>query len=199
MTIGPSFLLKLINDDDLTLTFTFVIRQTSSAQSSTSSIPDTNAVPTDTNIHGLTFVYASTPREVENLVTREFHADPNLHKNANVQLVGDFSTGGTSSVSFEWTWRWKPPKPTEDKGEGWRNSCSVCTPISLLLFRSTDGLGEVVILTRKQFVEYDQRAHRLDTLASFSFWVSSRHPPRPCFFVHVTGSNETRSVISQPP
>lgn len=25
-----------------------------------------------------------------------------------------------------------------------------------------------------QFVEYDQRAHRLVTLASFSFWVSSR-------------------------
>jgi len=25
-----------------------------------------------------------------------------------------------------------------------------------------------------QFVEYDQRAHRLNTLASFSFWVSSK-------------------------
>lgn len=24
-----------------------------------------------------------------------------------------------------------------------------------------------------QFVEYDQRAHRLNTLASFTFWVSS--------------------------
>lgn len=28
-----------------------------------------------------------------------------------------------------------------------------------------------------QFVEYDPRAHRLDTLASFSFWVSSRDFP----------------------
>jgi hypothetical protein len=25
-----------------------------------------------------------------------------------------------------------------------------------------------------QFVEYDQRAHRLETLANFAFWVQSR-------------------------
>lgn len=35
----------------------------------------------------------------------------------------------------------------EDRGGGWRNSCS--------------------------FLEYDQRAHRLNTLASFSFWVQN--------------------------
>ena len=71
----------------------------------------------------LTAVKASTAKDVETLVTREFHADPNLHKNANVQLVGDYSTGGSQSVSFEWSWKWRPPK-TEEKG-GWRNSCSV--------------------------------------------------------------------------
>ena len=38
---------------------------------------------------------------------------------------------------------------TEDKGGGWRNTCS--------------------------FVEYDQRAHRLSTLANFTFWVQ-RNP-----------------------
>jgi len=27
-----------------------------------------------------------------------------------------------------------------------------------------------------KFVEYDQRAHRLNTLVSFSFWVSSKAP-----------------------
>lgn len=79
----------------------------------------------DTAINGLTYVYASTPREVENLVTREFHADPNLHKNSNVELVGDITTGGSPSVSLEWSWKWKPPKNTEDKGGGWRNACSV--------------------------------------------------------------------------
>ena len=83
---------------------------------------------TDTQINGLTFVYGSTPREVENLLTREFEADPNLHKNANVELVGVYATDGSPSVSFEWTWKWKPPKPSEDKGGGWRNFCSVCVP-----------------------------------------------------------------------
>jgi len=86
---------------------------------------DTTSSLIDTSISGLTYVYASNLKEVENLVTREFHADPNLHRNANVALVGDYSTGGSPSVSFEWTWKWKPPKPTEDKGGGWRNSCSV--------------------------------------------------------------------------
>lgn len=31
------------------------------------------------------------------------------------------------------------------------------------------------LLTCLQFVEYDQRNHRLHTLASFSFWVSSTY------------------------
>ncbi|KAL1896397.1 hypothetical protein Sste5346_004783 [Sporothrix stenoceras] len=202
---GPSFLLKLPNDEELTFTFTFVIRQTptsSNAATSTSattagatagtaagtsaaagtasgtaattaagsSPADANgaspgtavaaavAAAVDTVINGLTFVQASNLREVENLLTREFHADPNLHKNSNVELVGDFSTGGSPSVTFDWSWRWKPPKNMEDKGGGWRNSCS--------------------------FVEYDQRAHRLNTLASFSFYVSNEitlptHPTSP--------------------
>ena len=80
-------------------------------------------------------------------MTREFHADPNLHKNANVELVGDYSTDGSPSIRFEWQWKWRPPKLTEDKVGGWRNTCS--------------------------FVEYDQKAHRLSTLATFTFWVQN--------------------------
>jgi len=120
----------LTNDEELSFTFAFVIRQTTptpTLQAGTTGA-EAAATPVDTQIAGLTYVYASTPREVENLVTREFHADPNLHKNANVELVGDFTTGGSPSVSFEWTWKWKPPKPAEDKGGGWRNSCSVGSP-----------------------------------------------------------------------
>ncbi|KAL7628654.1 hypothetical protein AAE478_000169 [Parahypoxylon ruwenzoriense] len=134
----PNFLLKLNNDDELVFNFTFVIRQEEGGSGA------------DTLINGLTYVYASTGRELENLVTREFHADPNLHKNANVELVGDYTTGGSPSVTFEWSWKWKPPKATEDGGGGWRNVCS--------------------------FVEYDQRAHRLDTLARFSYWVANTSP-----------------------
>ncbi|KAI5465941.1 hypothetical protein BGZ63DRAFT_400376 [Mariannaea sp. PMI_226] len=145
---GPNFLLKLSNDDELIFTFTFVLRQ---AQGALPPTADTRQPSLMTNISGLTYVYASTAREVENLVTREFHADPNLHKNANVALVGDYSTGGSPSVSFEWTWKWRPPRGTEDRGGGWRNSCS--------------------------FVEYDSRAHQLLTLASFSYFVSGSPSP----------------------
>ena len=48
-------------------------------------------------------------------------------------------------MRFEWTWKWRPPKVTEDRGGGWRNTCS--------------------------FFEYDQRANKLERLANFSFWV----------------------------
>ncbi|KAI1356286.1 hypothetical protein F5Y01DRAFT_266899 [Xylaria sp. FL0043] len=132
---APNFLLKLNNDDELIFNFTFIVRQ------------DEGGKHGDTQINGLTYVYASSSRELDNLVTREFHADPNLHKNANVELVGDYNTGGSTSISFEWSWKWKPPRPVEDRGGGWRNVCS--------------------------FLEYDARAHRLHPLATFSFWVAN--------------------------
>lgn len=112
----PTFLIKLSNDDELVFTFNFVIRQENNSNAAA-----------DTHINGLTYVYASNSREIENLVTREFHADPNLHKNSNVELVGDFDTGGSPAVSFEWSWKWKPPKGVEDRGGGWRTACSVCS------------------------------------------------------------------------
>lgn len=119
----PNFLLKLSADDELVFTFNFIVRQPSpsSAESASGGGPDTQ-------INGLTYVYGSSVKEVENLVTREFHADPNLHKNANVELVGDYGTGGVPSVAFEWTWKWKPPRPAEDRGGGWRNVCCVRDP-----------------------------------------------------------------------
>lgn len=122
-------------------------RQTSTAPTGVSSASVQTAASVDTSIAGLTFAYASNDRNLENLVTREFHADPNLHKNSNVQLVGDYSTSGNPAIQFEWSWKWRPSKITEDRGGGWRNSCS--------------------------FLEYDQRAHRLNTLASFAFWVQN--------------------------
>jgi Arf-GAP/SH3 domain/ANK repeat/PH domain-containing protein len=145
---APAFLLRLSNDEELIFNFTFILRQTQTGNVSGSTV---NGVSTslpevaDTNITGLTFAHASNSKELDNLITREFHANPNLQNNSNVQLIGDFSTDGTPSVSFEWSWRWRPPKIMEDKGGGWRNSCS--------------------------FLDYDQRANRLNTLAHFSFWV----------------------------
>ena len=136
----PFFIPCLGSEDELEFAFSFVVRQ---GQSSVSSVP--KAI--DTFINGLTFAFASTNKDLDNLVTREFHADPNLHKNANVELVGDYATGGSPSTRFDWSWKWRPPKAIEDKGGGWRNICS--------------------------FVEYDQRAHRLSTLATFTFWVQN--------------------------
>ncbi|KAL8677785.1 MAG: hypothetical protein Q9186_005818 [Xanthomendoza sp. 1 TL-2023] len=136
----PSFLLRLNNDDELIFNFSFIVRQGQSSVSGTTSL-------IDTFINGLTFAFAPSSKDLDNLVTREFHANPNLHKNSNVELVGDISTGGSPSVQFDWTWKWQPPKTAEDKGGGWRNLCS--------------------------FVEYDQRAHRLETLATFIFWVQN--------------------------
>ena len=143
----PSFLLRLTNSDDLNFNFTFIIRQQNQANGALSNGDEATAHTADTQIAGLTYIFASTPKEVENLVVREFHSNPNLHKNPNVHLVGDYATGGDPSVQFNWTWKWKPPKPAEDRGGGWRSSCS--------------------------FLEYNQRAHRLDTLATFSFWVQN--------------------------
>ena len=79
----------------------------------------------DTVISSLTFAFAPTPKELDTLVTREFNADPNLHRNRNVDLVGDYSTAGNPAEQFEWSWKWRAPKVVEDKGGGWRNTCSV--------------------------------------------------------------------------
>ncbi|KAK2738802.1 hypothetical protein FQN55_000440 [Onygenales sp. PD_40] len=149
-TSVPSFLLKLNNDDELDFRFNFLIRQGQARQAATST---TNGVASslpeaiDTVLTGLTFAHASNSKDLDNLVTREFHANPNLQNNSNVQHVGNFSTSGNPSIQFEWTWRWKPPRQAEDRGGGWRNCCS--------------------------FLDYDQRTNRLNTLATFSFWVQN--------------------------
>lgn len=146
----PNFLLRLNNDEDIYFYFTFAMRQ-SATISGNPAAPNNSAanavISIDTLIKGLTFAFAPTLKDLDALVTREFNADPNLHKNPNVDLVGDYSTEGAPVEQFEWSWKWRPPKVVEDRGGGWRNSCS--------------------------FVEYDQRAHRLNTLITFSFWVQN--------------------------
>ncbi|KAH8698264.1 putative ARF GTPase activator [Talaromyces proteolyticus] len=150
----PSFLLRLNNDEELNFKFLFITRQTqtgnvfnSTVNGVSTSLPET----IDTSLTGLTFAHASNIKELDNLITREFHANPNLQNNTNVQFVGDFATNGSPSVQFEWTWKWKAPKPVEDKGGGWRNSCS--------------------------FLDYDQRTNRLNTLANLTFWVQNTGRP----------------------
>ena len=141
------FLLRLNNDDELNFNFSIIIRQ-SQSQAGANGVISSGAV--DTFINNLTFAFASNKKDLDTLVTREFHADVNLHKNSNVELIGsNYSTAGSPSVQLDWSWKWRPPKITEDRGGGWRNTCI--------------------------FAEYDQRAHRLNPLASFSFWVQNTH------------------------
>lgn len=176
----PSFLLRLNNDDELNFKFTFILRQMQTGNVTNSTVNGVStSLPelTDTVLTGLTFAHAPNSKELDNLVTREFHANPNLQNNSNVQLVGDFSTESSPSVQFDWSWKWKPPKTTEDKGGGWRNSCS--------------------------FLDYDQRANRLNTLAYFSFWVQNtvRPPPSPQITspnleVHIPARNRVPSSHS---
>ena len=100
-----------------------ILRQQLAVPSNYSNISPNTVAPAgliDTFINGLTFVFASSSRELDNLVTREFHANPNLHKNPQVELVGDYTTGGSSSVSFQWAWKFTPPKTNECRGGGWR-------------------------------------------------------------------------------
>lgn len=165
----PNFLLRLSSEDDIYFYFTFHIRQPSAVSSQVST-------SLDTTINSLTFVFAPTPKELDTLVTREFNADPNLHRNPNVDLVGDYSTSGSPLEQFEWSWRWRPSKPLEDRAAGWRNTCS--------------------------FVEYDQRAHRLNTLATFSFWVHGmqrplREPNSPVFRQELLVPQRTRMPSAQ--
>ena len=91
--------------------------------------PSSPPMSIDTMINSLTFMFGSNHKDLETLMTREFNADPNLHKNPNVELVGDYTTGGSPIEQFEWAWKWRPPKVERDKGEGWRNSCSVCQTV----------------------------------------------------------------------
>ena len=114
---SSGILLKVVNENELYFNFTFNVRQRQD---------DTTLTPVDTTIAGLTFVFARNLKEVDNLVTREFHADPNLHKNASVHLVGDIATGGSPAVTFTWTWKWQAPPGADEKCSGYRSTCSVC-------------------------------------------------------------------------
>lgn len=159
----PPFLFRLNYEDELDFNFSFVIRQPSGNASSSST--------TDTTITGLTFAFASSTKDLDNLVTREFHADPNLHKNPNVELMGDFSTDGSAAAKFNWVWRWRPPRATEEKSGGWRNTCC--------------------------FSEYDQRAHKLQPLASFNFWVQNMR--RNVASPHMTAVSTPAVELTVPP
>ncbi|KAK4999213.1 hypothetical protein LTR16_006991, partial [Cryomyces antarcticus] len=81
----PAFLIRLSNEDELVFNFTFVVRQAQASSIypvSNGASATANGLP-DTVINGLTYIFGSNTKDLDNLVTREFHADPNFHKNPN--------------------------------------------------------------------------------------------------------------------
>ncbi|KAJ5640400.1 hypothetical protein N7528_000025 [Penicillium herquei] len=169
---APSFMLRLSNEDELVFNFTFILRQTQTgnvAGSTVNGVSTSLPEVTDTVLNGLTFAHASNSKELDNLITREFHANPNLQNNTNVQLIGDYSTEGTPSVSFEWSWRWKPPKGTEDKGGGWRNSFASPPP----------SLQFLISATLKLHTMFSPRPHHRNPQMVYLLFHHNPPPPPP--------------------
>ena len=144
-TAVPLFLLRLASEDELHFSFTLRLSQHASSAPRDASLTGPQAAHPNTGISGLTYMFGHDRKELDHLINREFHANPNLHKNSNVELLGDYNTAGQLDSPIQWTWVWKPPRLHEMPPSGWR--------------------------TTSRFVEYDQRAHKLHTLAQFSFWV----------------------------
>lgn len=69
---------------------------------------------------------------------------------------------------------------TEDRGKGWLEE-----QLQRMSIFHNQQLTLATCANTTQFVEYDPRAHRLVTLASFSFWVSSKllHFPGPFLYI----------------
>lgn len=134
-TETPSFILRVPFEEELTFDFACAVADNNlnlTRPSATSDFTRPSATSDFTqnqaqsNVPSLTFVFASSSREVESLVTSEFHADPNFHKNPNVQLVNAENSTATSTSAINWSWKWRPPKPSEDPNKGWLTACSVC-------------------------------------------------------------------------
>ncbi|GAO47123.1 ArfGap-domain-containing protein [Saitoella complicata NRRL Y-17804] len=104
-------LLKVPYDDDLRLTFNFVLRRPLGKER-------------DTCVEGLTFMNAPHRQELESLLTKEFVMDSNLQKHPNARLVAQsLSTDGMEEKEIQWSWDWNPPGEEDERHRGWRNTC----------------------------------------------------------------------------
>ncbi|CAG8477971.1 8965_t:CDS:2 [Ambispora gerdemannii] len=122
------FLLKLSKDKRFELKFKFRVGE--------------NSTNTE-ELKGLTFINATNEKELARILTVEFNVDPNLHRHANVALLGDFTP---KQEEIEWTWKWVPPHTMDESHHGWRNHCC--------------------------FAEYNKKEHTFQILGYFTFWVA---------------------------
>ncbi|CAG8499105.1 13175_t:CDS:2 [Ambispora leptoticha] len=145
-SISPNkFLLKLLKDKNFKLKFKFRVGG--------------NSTNTE-ELKGLTFINAANEKELARILTVEFNVDPNLHRHANVALLGDFTP---KSEDIEWTWKWVPPSLMDEAHHGWRNHCC--------------------------FAEYNKKEHTFQVLGSFTFWVAASSSSSPVQFLPSSSSD----------
>lgn len=108
------------------------------------------AVTPSTGLSSLTFVSAGSVKQLDSFIKNEFFHNPNIQKEKNVVLLGDFNAKGDHPqiISFDFLWQWHAPEPNSDKG----NKSVVC------------------------FAEYDKKEHALRQLATMVVYVDGPPP-----------------------
>lgn len=97
-------------------------------------------------VSNLTFVSASSVKQLDSFITTELFHNPNIQNEDNVVVLGDFSPKSDNDVQLidhEFSWNWKKPSTKSD-------------------------FGYKTVLC---FAEYDKREHTLQQLAKFTVWI----------------------------
>ncbi|KAK6614219.1 PH domain-containing protein [Botrytis cinerea] len=143
---APNFLIKINNEEELTFNFTFIIRQ------SQGFLPATNGAKRCGRIDRFSYKWTYICIGLDGARSRE-------SSHSRISRRSEFAQECQRTIGWGlFYWRqsisvvrmvleMEASKANRRSRGGWRNNCS--------------------------FLEYDQRAHRLNTLASFSFWVFS--------------------------
>lgn len=101
----PIHLLKVENQPDLQLTFTFVLKHG--------------------QLSGVTFVTGNNITSIERLITTGYNADSNIQKNRNVKVLGDYNAE-SGEIEIQYDWKWSPCDSTLVPGllGGWKSVCT---------------------------------------------------------------------------
>lgn len=100
----PVHLLKIDREPELSLLFTFGLKQSS--------------------LSGVTFVTGNNLVDIDRLITSGYNADSNIQKHKNVKVLGDFKAD-SSEVEVQYLWDWSPSDSTIVPGMlgGWKSVC----------------------------------------------------------------------------
>lgn len=128
-------------------------------------------------VDSVTFISASSTKQLETFLSTELFHNPNIQNEDNVALLGDIKVTaeggpGPRNVDFTWTWKADP-----------RSIHGTCGRKALC------------------FAEYDKRDHKLSTLAAFSIWIenpSTLDPPSPVNAISPSSNINNSSLANAP-